>query len=145
MNVSFVPRRVFFTRGVGRHREYLSSFEASLRDVADHILAGFQQDFPVVEDGHVIGILTKSDLLKAWAEGDTDEPLERFMRREFEVAAPNEMLSVAFERLQRCDCHTLPVVELGQLVGLLDMENVGEFLALGTARRRAEFKQTYQS
>jgi arginine decarboxylase len=28
----FVPTRVFFTKGVGRHREYLSSFELALRD-----------------------------------------------------------------------------------------------------------------
>jgi arginine decarboxylase len=30
--VSFIPSRIFFTKGVGRHKEYLSSFEAALRD-----------------------------------------------------------------------------------------------------------------
>lgn len=29
---NLVPGRIFFTKGVGRHREYLSSFEAALRD-----------------------------------------------------------------------------------------------------------------
>jgi arginine decarboxylase len=28
----FVPRKVFFTKGVGRHRDYLQSFELALRD-----------------------------------------------------------------------------------------------------------------
>ncbi|MBI3179324.1 MAG: arginine decarboxylase, pyruvoyl-dependent [Deltaproteobacteria bacterium] len=28
----FVPTRIFFTKGVGRHKEYLSSFELALRD-----------------------------------------------------------------------------------------------------------------
>ncbi len=28
----FVPSRVFFTKGVGRHKEYLQSFELALRD-----------------------------------------------------------------------------------------------------------------
>ena len=28
----FVPGKVFFTRGVGRHKDYLSSFEAALRN-----------------------------------------------------------------------------------------------------------------
>jgi len=27
-----VPRRVFYTKGVGRHKEYLHSFELALRD-----------------------------------------------------------------------------------------------------------------
>ncbi|MBF0586731.1 arginine decarboxylase, pyruvoyl-dependent [Prosthecochloris sp. N3] len=30
--MSFVPSKVFFTKGVGRHKEYLSSFELALRD-----------------------------------------------------------------------------------------------------------------
>lgn len=30
--MSFVPTRVFFTKGVGRHKEKLSSFELALRD-----------------------------------------------------------------------------------------------------------------
>jgi predicted transcriptional regulator len=119
--------------------------DTPLREVAVHILAGFQQDFPVVEDGRVVGVLTKSDLLKAWAEGERNEPIEHFMRDEFETASPHEMLTAAFQRLQQCRCHTLPVVERGQLVGLIDMENVGEFIALQSAARRAEFKRTHQA
>ena len=30
--MSFVPSKVFFTKGVGKHKEYLSSFELALRD-----------------------------------------------------------------------------------------------------------------
>ncbi len=30
--MSFVPTRIFFTKGVGRHREHLASFEMALRD-----------------------------------------------------------------------------------------------------------------
>ena len=32
MSVTFVPTRMFFTKGVGRHKEYLNSFEMALRD-----------------------------------------------------------------------------------------------------------------
>ena len=28
----YVPRKIFFTKGVGKHKEYLASFEAALRD-----------------------------------------------------------------------------------------------------------------
>ena len=30
--MSFVPSKIFFTKGVGRHKEYLSSFELALRE-----------------------------------------------------------------------------------------------------------------
>ena len=32
MSQPFVPTRIFFTKGVGKHSEYLGSFEAALRD-----------------------------------------------------------------------------------------------------------------
>ena len=28
----FIPKKIFFTKGVGRHKDYLSSFELSLRN-----------------------------------------------------------------------------------------------------------------
>jgi hypothetical protein len=37
------------------------------------------------------------------------------------------------ERLQACPCHTLPVMHDGQLVGLVTMDNVGEFVMIHAA------------
>jgi hypothetical protein len=37
--------------------------------------------------------------------------------------------------LQTCDCHTMPVTFNGKLVGLLTMDNVGEFLMIQAAMR----------
>jgi len=58
------------------------------------------------------------------------------MRREFEIADANEMLEPAFIRLQTCDCHTMPVMSRGRLVGLLTSDNVGEFLMIQSALSR---------
>jgi len=104
-----------------------------LRTVGEHIIAGFQQDFPVVEGDRVVGMLTRADLLKALARADHDEHVASVMQREFEIASPAELLPEVFTRLQSCRCHSFPVVEQGQLVGVIDMENVGEFIALQQA------------
>ena len=40
----------------------------SLTRAVEHVLAGCQQDFPVVENGRVVGVLTRADLLKAMRE-----------------------------------------------------------------------------
>ncbi len=102
----------------------------TLSRAAEHVLAGFQQDFPVVEGGHVVGLLTRHDLLKALAEQGHQTPVAEVMRRQFATADPHDMLEAAFRRLQEGDCHTLPVVRGGQLVGMLNTENVGEFLMI---------------
>lgn len=105
----------------------------SLRSVAAHILDGFQQDFPVVQDGRIVGVLTRADLMSAAAEGGLDTPVEAAMRTDFEMAHTHDMLEPAFLRLQGCECTTMPVTRRGQLVGVLTMENVGEFLMLQAA------------
>ncbi|MBN1993276.1 MAG: site-2 protease family protein [Anaerolineae bacterium] len=105
----------------------------------DLILAGSQQDFPVVENGRVTGILTRSDLLAALARQSRTEPAGSIMRRDFVVVDSYDMLETAFARLQECGCPILPVTHNGALVGLVTSDNVGEFLmiqsALGSARR----------
>jgi len=106
-----------------------------LRRAVEHVLAGFQQDFPVVDDGRVVGVLTRSDLVKAIAEIGLDAPVERAMAREFQTADSTEMLGAVFARLQEGGCHTIPVLERDRLVGVVTMENVGEFLMIQAALR----------
>jgi CBS domain-containing protein len=106
-----------------------------LARAVEYILAGFQQDFPVVQDNQLVGILTRGDVLTALAEQGQQTPVEGIMQRHFETADPAEMLESAFTRLQHCNCHSLPVVRGGHIMGIVTMENVGEFLMIQAALR----------
>lgn len=91
-------------------------------------LAGFQQDFPVMEHGHVVGVLTRAATLKGLSESGPNTEVETSMTREFETAAPWEPLDKAFERLQGSECSALVVVQDGVPVGLLTPESIGQLL-----------------
>ena len=106
-----------------------------LSEAANQVIEGFQHDFPVVENGHLVGVLTKTDLLKTLAEKGGDQPVRSIMRREFETAEPADMLQSVFNKLQQCECLSIPVVRNGELVGIVTMENIGEFLAIHSALR----------
>lgn len=108
----------------------------TLADAARLILQGSQQDFPVVEGGRVTGILTRGDLLIALAGHGHNHPVTETMRRDFLTTDYNEMLEVAFQRLQECDCHTMPVTHEGRLVGLVTMDNLGEYFLIQAAMER---------
>jgi predicted transcriptional regulator len=97
------------------------------------ILAGSQQDFPVVENGKVVGVLTRQDLLRVLAEKGKTALVSEVMQRDIQIVDSSEMLESAFQRLQACQCHTLPVQHSGRLVGLLTMDNVGEFISIQSA------------
>jgi CBS-domain-containing membrane protein len=57
------------------------------------------------------------------------------MQREFTTVDSFDMLETAFMQLKDCRCHTLPVFHSGTLVGLLTMDNVGEFIRIQAALR----------
>ncbi len=121
--------------GIPVGRAMLTNFvvlsrDDSLSKVVDYVLAGDQKDFPVVAEGEVVGVLTQAGLLEGLrARGET-ALVGSVMRRDFQTADSYEMLDTAFARLQGCDCHTLPILHHDQLVGLLTMDNVGEFIRI---------------
>ena len=108
-----------------------------LSRAVDLILSGSQTDFPVVENGSVVGIVMRGDILAALSQQDKEVNIASLMRRDFEVVDASEMLESAFTRLQTCGCHTMPVTTGGQLVGLLTTDNVGEFLMIQSAMNKA--------
>jgi Zn-dependent protease len=108
-----------------------------LARAVEHVMAGFQHDFPVMDGGTVVGILTRTDLLRALAEGKQAGTVEDVMQRSFVSSTPNETLDAALARLQECRCQTLPVLRDGALAGVLTMETIGEFVAVQSAYRSA--------
>jgi Zn-dependent protease/predicted transcriptional regulator len=108
----------------------------TLSHAIDMILAGSQQDFPVVENGRVLGILTRNQLIISLQKQGPQTLVGQVMERSFESADSAEMLETVANRMQECSCHTVPVTRAGQLVGLITMDNIGEFLMIQSALKR---------
>jgi Zn-dependent protease/CBS domain-containing protein len=110
--------------------------EDSLATAAGHVLAGFQQDFPVVHDGKLVGLLTRSDLLGALMQAGESGQVGQVMKTTFEVAHPTEMLDRVLVRLQSTESHAMPVVRGEAVVGIVTMESLAEYLMFQSALRR---------
>jgi len=109
----------------------------SLARAVELLLSGTQHDFPVLDGPAIVGILTRADLLAALARQDQRPLVSEVMRRDCHIADAADMMDVALRHLQGRGCPTMPVLRRGKLVGLLTMENVGEFLSVqGAAKRR---------
>jgi Zn-dependent protease len=107
----------------------------TLTDALQHVLEGFQQDFPVVDNGRVVGVLTRARLLEAVAKAGTNALVGQVMETTFRTADPREPVEQALAKLQECRCHTLAVVSDHRLDGVLTLDNVGEFMMIEAALR----------
>jgi Zn-dependent protease len=121
--------------GIPVSRAMLTNFtilsqDDSLAKVVDYVLSGDQKDFPVVADGQVVGVLSQSAILDGLRRNGEATLVGSVMRTDFQTADSFEMLDTAFARLQDCECHTIPILHQEQLVGLLTMDNVGEFIRI---------------
>lgn len=126
--------------GIPVRRAMIREFDAvrptdDLRSVADRVMDGYQQDFPVVEDGHVVGILRLSDLAAGITAGGLAAPVGEHMRTNFDTTTPAEPLDRALSRLRANECPVMPVLDGDRLVGLLTPENVGELVMIRQAVR----------
>jgi predicted transcriptional regulator len=60
-----------------------------------------------------------------------------FIRRDLPEVDSHEMLEMVLNRLQEFGTKTLPVTHAGQLVGMITMENITEYLMIRSALNAA--------
>lgn len=101
----------------------------------DLTLAGSQKHFPVLEGLQVVGVLTQGALLRALRDGGAGAPVGAAMRPAVtaDVAVP---LAELLERLQGNEARVVCVLNQGRLAGLVDLDNIAEFLRIQSALGR---------
>lgn len=114
--------------------------DALLRDVVELLISGTQHDFPVLNHhGDLLGMITRQRLVGALAEHGPAHPISGILEP-LDVHVPPRMdLVEAMGALDAAAHQTLPVMDplTGRCIGLLNTENIGEFLMVRTALRRA--------
>jgi Zn-dependent protease len=105
----------------------------TLGHAAELLLAGAQQDFPVLHDGNVSGVLTRSGLMSNLARLGTEARIGEAELQELGSVAVDAPLVPALSRLREAGAPCLQVFEGDRPVGLLTLENIGEYLMLRAA------------
>lgn len=129
--------------GIPVTRAMLTDFKTlsprdNLSQVVGLILSGSQHDFPVVDaNGGVAGILDRDAFMRALTEHGQSAPVMDFVRRDLPTVDSFEMIEMALMRLNEVGSKTLPVTHQGQLVGMITMENITEYLMIRSALRTA--------
>jgi stage IV sporulation protein FB len=107
-----------------------------LQHAVDLMLAGDQQDFPVLEGGRYLGMLARASLIQGLREQGPTAPVGRIVRMDVEPIDASWPLERAVQVMRAGRHSAVPVTMRGQLVGLLTLENVSELLMVQEARQR---------
>ncbi|MCS6981556.1 MAG: site-2 protease family protein [Flavobacteriales bacterium] len=109
----------------------LLSPQHSLQDVVDLILRGQEKEFVVVDEkGRPVGIITRDLLVKDLAQKDRSCPLAECMQPTSIYFRPHTNLDDAFRTLQKEGISIAPVISEGQIVGVINIENIMESILL---------------
>ncbi len=110
--------------------------QETLGRAADLLLATHQQDFPVVDAWRrVAGVLSRTALMKGLArEGPGGAVLEA-MVRDVPWIEPTADLEDVLRILQTDPSIPVLVMERGELVGMITLENLAEFIQIAEVRK----------
>ena len=130
------------TQGIAVRQAMVTRFHVlkpqdPLGHAIDELLAGSEQDFPVVDEGEVVGVLTRKRLMQALANDNRHGTVGDVLEQDFFTVEDNVMLDEAFRRMHSSDSTAVPVLRRGELVGMLTLENVGELMMISSALKKA--------
>ena len=108
----------------------------SLKRAVEILLDGPEQRFIVTDEERVVGILTRNDIIQGLIKHGEAAKVEKIMNTDVTVFPSGTSLEEAYEKMRYQQITMAPVVENEKVKGLIDMENIHEFIMVRTAMRR---------
>jgi Zn-dependent protease/CBS domain-containing protein len=99
---------------------------APLSEVVDLILHSFQTDFPVVEEGRLVGFISEFDLVGALKAYGPEVAVKQVMKTDVPTADPDETLFEVRQRMGISRLKSMPVLKEGRLEGMLTAHDISE-------------------
>ena len=125
-----------FVREIMNNNVVTAPPEISIRSIAKLMVDQGVGSIVIVKENRPVGIITEKDIVKAMAEGKDPDKVSagEIMSKPLITVRPNTPLEKAVSIMVERNVRRLPVVEEGELVGIITMKDIGrlspELLAL---------------
>lgn len=119
-------------RDVMRTRFWSMAHDRTVQEAADELLAGGDHVLFVTREGAFDRLITREELIAAVQQEQQQQPLERIPGVVPSAIPPDTNVKEAYLTMLGSPLTLLPVVENGLLVGVLEADNLDEFVQLHT-------------
>jgi predicted transcriptional regulator len=111
--------------------------------VAEAMWTGSQPDFPVLDDGRVVGLLSRQDVWQALQTGRPDTIVGQLMRRDVTTVADSTPIEAVVELLNQTGANTLVVLRNGEMAGLITPAGLHQWAAAKKSAQQTPPNQGY--
>ena len=125
-------------REVMRTRFWAMQADATVQQAIDELLAGGDHEMVVLEGDEYRGVLTRRRLVEALSNGDRTAALATLGPLPVPPIAPDTPATEAFASFSAERPPLVPVMEDGRVVGVVEPENLTEFLLVRDALEKVE-------
>lgn len=109
----------------------------TLAEAFTHASHSYQHDFPVLDNGQLVGIVTRQGLITGMERRGGDTSVGEVMVANPCRVSPTESLSAIYQEISTGACPIAAVTEGDRLVGLVTPESVSQYLLSTAYQRRA--------
>lgn len=114
----------------------------TLEDAVFKSIHNLQDDYPVVRGGQLVGVVSRQRILET-LQMDGNGYIQSIMSRGFQVAQQEDSLGSTFRRIHAGRGLSLvPVVDGGQIVGIVTLQNLMHSMGLLAESRRLQQQQS---
>ena len=123
--------------GTKRRTETVTPYH-NFGQVLDALIHGYQEDFPVVdEDGKLVGMITRNEILAAAHSPNRFADVRDLMKTDVPTISPDaDLFKDGYRILQESGLRAIPVIQSGELVGMLTIDDVGQASLLRDLRKQ---------
>lgn len=129
-------------RDVMTKKIFALSRNCTMRDVQSVMKNNNISGVPIVDDRHVVGIISMHDIVLAFEEGHLDDPVTKHMTPDVQTLSDEVPLSFALSAFSKYSYRRFPVVNgKNELVGIITPRNINLSLIRELSRQLDEIEE----
>jgi len=130
-------------RDVMTRKVFAVTRHCTMRDVQTIMKNNGISGVPVVDDSHVVGIISMNDIMNAFVEGHMDDEVARHMVPDVQTLSDDVPLTFAMSAFSKYSFRRFPVVnQKNELVGIITPRNINLALIRELSRQLDEMEET---
>ena len=108
---------------------------ATLSKVLELIFHSHQEDFPVMENGRMVGFVTRNNVIHGIHQHGVSAAVSSIMKRNVPILHVTDSLDRAQSVMQENGMKALPVIKAGGVIGVVTIEDISRVYSVMTQRR----------